>query len=136
MPLSVKSLDHLVINVSDVERSAEWYQKVLGMTRESFVGGAGQPTRTALKFGCQKVNLRPADASAKDWFTAKHACAGSDDLCFLTDVPPEAVAEHLNACGVAIELGPIEKQGAGGPIRSIYCRDPDGSLIEISSYGT
>jgi catechol 2,3-dioxygenase-like lactoylglutathione lyase family enzyme len=136
MPLSVKALDHIVINVSDVERSAEWYQRVLGMTREDFVATSGQPKRTALKFGMQKVNLRPVDASITDWFTAEHAGAGSDDLCFLTDVLPDAVAEHLKACGVAIELGPVKKQGAQGPIQSVYCRDPDGSLIEISSYQT
>jgi catechol 2,3-dioxygenase-like lactoylglutathione lyase family enzyme len=136
MPLSVKALDHLVINVSDVERSAEWYQRVLGMRREDFAAESGQPKRTAMKFGSQKVNLRPVDASTKDWFTAEHASAGSDDLCFLTDAAPVAVAEHLKACGVAIELGPVEKQGARGPIKSVYCRDPDGSLIEISSYST
>jgi catechol 2,3-dioxygenase-like lactoylglutathione lyase family enzyme len=134
MPLTIKSLDHLVINVSDVERAAAWYQRVLGMTREDFAASPGQPKRTALKFGAQKVNLRPIDASTTDWFTAEHAGAGSDDLCFLTDAPPDAVAEHLKACGVAIELGPVDKQGARGRIRSVYCRDPDGSLIEISSY--
>jgi catechol 2,3-dioxygenase-like lactoylglutathione lyase family enzyme len=140
MPFSIKAIDHVVINVSDVERSAAWYQRVLGMTREDFAAkGArapGQPKRTALKFGSQKINLRPIDADTDDWFTAEHASTGSDDLCFLTDAPPEAVAEHLKACGVAIELGPVEKQGARGPIRSVYCRDPDGSLIEISSYPT
>jgi catechol 2,3-dioxygenase-like lactoylglutathione lyase family enzyme len=134
MPLSVKSLDHLVINVSDVERSAAWYQRVLGMMREDFEAEPGQPKRVAMKFGAQKVNLRPISVSAKDWFTAEHARAGSDDLCFLVDTPPEKVAEHLKACGVAIELGPVTKQGARGAIRSVYCRDPDGSLIEISSY--
>ena len=134
MPLSVKAIDHLVINVSDVERSAEWYRRVLGMTREDFAARPGERKRTAMKFGAQKVNLRPVDASATDWFTAARASAGSDDLCFLTDTPPEAVAAHLMACGVPIELGPVEKQGARGPIQSVYCRDPDGSLIEISSY--
>jgi catechol 2,3-dioxygenase-like lactoylglutathione lyase family enzyme len=136
MPLSVKALDHLVVNVSDVERSAAWYHRVLGMTREDFAANAGQPKRTAMKFGVQKINLRPIDADTGDWFTADHASAGSDDLCFLTDAPPEAVAAHLRACGVAIEVGPVERHGARGSIQSVYCRDPDGSLIEISSYRT
>jgi catechol 2,3-dioxygenase-like lactoylglutathione lyase family enzyme len=134
MPLSVKALDHLVVNVSDVERSAAWYQRVLGMTRVDFAADSGRSKRTAMKFGSQKLNLRPIDARTDDWFTAEHASAGSDDLCFLTDAAPEAVAAHLKACGVAIELGPVEKQGARGRIQSVYCRDPDGSLIEISSY--
>jgi catechol 2,3-dioxygenase-like lactoylglutathione lyase family enzyme len=136
MPLSVKAIDHVVVNVSDVERSAAWYQRVLGMTREDFAADSGRSKRTALKFGAQKLNLRPIDADTDDWFTAEYAGAGSDDLCFLTDAPPEAVAAHLKLCGVAIELGPVQKQGARGPIQSVYCRDPDGSLIEISSYPT
>ena len=69
-----------------------------------------------------------------DWFTADHVMAGSDDLCFLTTSTPEEVVAHLDALGIAIEEGPIARQGARGTLRSVYCRDPDGSLIEISSY--
>ena len=132
MTLVVEALDHLVANVRDVEVSAAWYQRVLGMTREDTETGPG--TVTAVKFGRHKINLRPITASKEDWFTADHESAGSEDLCFLTSATPHAVVDHLRACGVAIEEGPSEKRGAMGTIVSVYCRDPDGSLIEISSY--
>jgi catechol 2,3-dioxygenase-like lactoylglutathione lyase family enzyme len=99
-----------------------------------FDPGPGKTPRTSLIFGNQKINVRPRDADKVEWFTADHETAGSDDLCFLTTSTPEQVVAHLNACGVAIEEGPVEKQGARGTLRSVYCRDPDGSLIEISSY--
>jgi catechol 2,3-dioxygenase-like lactoylglutathione lyase family enzyme len=134
MTLFVHALDHLVINVADVTVSAVWYQRVLGMVREDFVPAPGRAARTAMKFGVQKLNLRPVSADKDDWFTADHEAAGSDDLCFLTNSPPDAVAAHLKAEGVSIEVGPVEKQGAQGVLVSVYCRDPDGSLIEISSY--
>src|ERR1700761_5119572 len=134
MPVKVHALDHLVINVSDVARSAEWYRKILGMEIRVFDPGQGKPTRTSLIFGNQKINVRPRDADKVEWFTADHETAGSDDLCFLTAATPQAVAAHLKACGVAIEEGPVAKQGARGTLQSVYCRDPDGSLIEISSY--
>jgi catechol 2,3-dioxygenase-like lactoylglutathione lyase family enzyme len=78
--------------------------------------------------------VRPRDASKIDWFTADHETPGSEDLCFLTSSTPDEVVAHLNANGVRIEEGPSAKQGARGTLRSVYCRDPDGSLIEISSY--
>jgi catechol 2,3-dioxygenase-like lactoylglutathione lyase family enzyme len=134
MPVKVHSLDHLVINVSDVARSVEWYRKVLGMEVKIFDPGHGKPPRTSLIFGSQKINVRPHDADKVEWFTADHETAGSDDLCFLTSSTPDEVVAHLNACGVAIAEGPVRKQGARGALRSVYCRDPDGSLIEISSY--
>ena len=134
MPVKVHSLDHLVINVSDVARSAEWYGKVLGMEVKIFDPGQGKPPRTSLIFGSQKINVRPHDADKVEWFTADHETAGSDDLCFLTSSTPDEVVAHLGACGVAIAEGPVRKQGARGALRSVYCRDPDGSLIEISSY--
>jgi len=134
MPVKVNSLDHLVINVSDVARSVEWYRKVLGMEVRIFDPGHGKPPRTSLIFGSQKINLRPHDADKVEWFTADHETAGSDDLCFLTSSTPDEVVAHLGACGVAIAEGPVRKQGARGALRSVYCRDPDGSLIEISSY--
>jgi catechol 2,3-dioxygenase-like lactoylglutathione lyase family enzyme len=134
MSVKVHALDHLVINVSDVARSAEWYRKVLGMEVRVFDPGQGKPVRTSLIFGNQKINVRPRGADKVEWFTAEHEAAGSDDLCFLTEAAPQAVVAHLKACGVAIEEGPVAKQGARGTLRSVYCRDPDGSLIEISSY--
>jgi catechol 2,3-dioxygenase-like lactoylglutathione lyase family enzyme len=134
MPVKVLALDHLVINVSDVARSAEWYREVLGMETRVFDPGQGKSPRTSLIFGNQKINVRPLEADKAEWFTADRAAAGSDDLCFLCAATPAQVVEHLRACGVAIEEGPVRKQGARGMLCSVYCRDPDGSLIEISSY--
>jgi catechol 2,3-dioxygenase-like lactoylglutathione lyase family enzyme len=134
MSVKVNAIDHLVINVADVARSAQWYQKVLGMEIRVSEPGPGRPPRTSLMFGNQKINVRPLGADKVEWFTADHEAAGSDDLCFLTSSTPEEVVTHLKACGVTIEEGPADKQGARGVIRSVYCRDPDGSLIEISSY--
>ena len=132
MTVVVEDLDHLVANVRDVEASAAWYERVLGMTRERIETPHGPVI--AMRFGRQKINLRPITASKKHWFTADHVEAGSEDLCFLTKATPRQVVDHLEACGVAIEEGPGEKRGALGTIVSVYCRDPDGSLIEISSY--
>jgi len=133
MSVKISAIDHIVINVSDVARSAQWYQKVLGMEIRVFDPGGGKTPRTSLMFGNQKINVRPRDADKVEWFTADHETAGSDDLCFLTSSTPDEVVAHLKACGVAIEeAGP--RQGARGTLRSVYCRDPDGSLIEISSY--
>jgi catechol 2,3-dioxygenase-like lactoylglutathione lyase family enzyme len=134
MSVKVNALDHLVINVADVAVTAEWYRKLLGMEIRVFDPGHGRPTRTSLHFGNQKINVRPLGADKVEWFTADHEAAGSDDLCFLTTATPDQVVAHLKSCGVAIEEGPTAKQGARGTLRSVYCRDPDGSLIEISSY--
>ena len=84
MTVKVDALDHLVINVADVARSAEWYRKVLGMEVKVFDPGQGKTPRTSLMFGNQKINVRPRDADKVEWFTADHETAGSDDLCFLT----------------------------------------------------
>jgi catechol 2,3-dioxygenase-like lactoylglutathione lyase family enzyme len=132
--VNVHALDHIVINVADVARTAQWYEKVLGMEVRVFDPGPGKTPRTSLMFGSQKINVRPLGTDKVEWFTADHEAAGSDDLCFLTQATPEQVVAHLKACGVAIEEGPVAKQGALGTLRSVYCRDPDGSLIEISSY--
>jgi catechol 2,3-dioxygenase-like lactoylglutathione lyase family enzyme len=136
MPFAIDRLDHLVLNIRDVEASAAWYQRVLGMGREEFEPGAGRPRRSALTFGRQKINLRPVDTLTGLWPTAARATAGSDDLCFITPAGPDEVIAHLNACGVAVEEGPVQRQGATGPILSVYCRDPDGNLVEIASYTT
>jgi catechol 2,3-dioxygenase-like lactoylglutathione lyase family enzyme len=134
MALTVQALDHLVIQVSDLETSATWYARVLGMTREDVPPGSGHPTRTEMKFGRQKINLRPVATSKEDWFTADHEAAGGEDLCFLTDSKPDEVVRHLQAQGVPIVAGPGPRRGAQGTLMSVYCRDPDGSLIEIASY--
>jgi catechol 2,3-dioxygenase-like lactoylglutathione lyase family enzyme len=130
MLFAVDRLDHLVLNVRDVDIAASWYERVLGMEVESF----GRDNRTALKFGGQKINLRPVDMDPYTWVTAREPTAGSDDLCFISAAPIPEVIAHLYECKVAIELGPVEREGALGPMTSVYCRDPDGNLIEIASY--
>ena len=128
MRFTVDRLDHLVLTCTDVEITAAWYQRVLGMEREDF----GPERRCALKFGGQKINVRPADA--EHWVSGKTSKPGAADLCFISAVGPEDVVGHLHSCGVAIEAGPAKKIGALGDMTSVYCRDPDGNLIEIASY--
>jgi len=134
MSVKVHALDHLVINVADVARSTEWYRRIIGVEVVVFDPGEGKAPRTSLMFGSQKINVRPKTADKTEWFTADHETAGSDDLCFLTTSTPDEVVAHLHANGVDIEEGPVTRHGARGTLRSVYCRDPDGSLIEISSY--
>jgi catechol 2,3-dioxygenase-like lactoylglutathione lyase family enzyme len=130
MRFTIDRIDHFVINCKSVEISAAWYQRVLGMEREDF----GAQNRTALKFGGQKINLRPIESDVRSWPTGVCAEPGAADVCFITAVPPDEVIGHLHDNGVQILQGPVEKTGALGAIMSVYCRDPDGNLIEISSY--
>jgi len=133
--MRVERFDHVVLNVRDVEVAANWYQRVLGMTRGDFAPGKpDQPLRTALTFGNQKINLRPVDTDPAQWPTGAQPAGGSDDLCFITTSSPDEVLAHLRAHDIAVVEGPVRKQGALGPMTSVYCRDPDGSLIEIASY--
>lgn len=133
MAVSVDAFDHIVINVRDVETAAAWYEKALGMKRVVTEPRPGRKV-TSVHFGRNKMNLRPITATQAQWFTGKAVAPGSDDLCFLTKSTPQQVVEHLKSCGIAIEEGPGEKSGAQGTLISVYCRDPDGNLIEISSY--
>ena len=130
MRFAVDRLDHLVINCRDLEVMASWYQRVLGMERFTF----GEPRRTALRFGGQKINLRPHDAKADVWVAALNCAPGTQDLCFVVTFSAMDVVAHLHNCGVMIEAGPVDREGALGPMKSVYCRDPDGNLIEVSSY--
>jgi catechol 2,3-dioxygenase-like lactoylglutathione lyase family enzyme len=132
MSLSMETIDHVVLNVADVEVSAAWYVRVLGMQRIDFESGTG--LRVALQFGNQKINLRPADADTVAWFTGVAPLPGSADLCFVTKLSPDAVKADWVAQGVAIEAGPVERSGARGAMTSVYCRDPDGNLIEVATY--
>jgi catechol 2,3-dioxygenase-like lactoylglutathione lyase family enzyme len=132
MNLSVESIDHIVLNVTDVEVSAAWYVRVLGMQRVDFETPAG--VRAALQFGNQKINLRPANADTAAWFTGVAAVPGSADLCFVTKLSPEAVKANWVTKGIIIEDGPVQRTGARGPMTSLYCRDPDGNLIEVATY--
>ncbi|TLU72338.1 VOC family protein [Lichenicoccus roseus] len=128
MRFTVDRLDHIVITCRDVEITASWYQRVLGMEREEY----GRNNRSALKFGGQKVNLRPY--GSEGWITADDAIPGCQDLCFVTAVRTEDIIEHLQTCGVTVTEGPVERLGALGPTVSVYCHDPDGNLIELACY--
>jgi catechol 2,3-dioxygenase-like lactoylglutathione lyase family enzyme len=127
---AVDRIDHVVLNVRDVEMAAVWYEGVLGMRREIF----GPDRRVALLFGGQKINLRPVSADPDRWITGASDAPGAADLCFVTAAPPEAVVAHLADCGVPVIEGPVARAGALGQMRSVYCRDPDGNLVEIATY--
>ena len=132
MGFAVERIDHIVLNCNDVEATASWYERVLGMRRETF----GPSQRTAVSFGNQKINLRPVGALTDDpdWVTGSVEAAGSADLCFITRATPDDVRDHLGACGVDIVSGPVTKTGALGRMTSHYCRDVDGNLVEIAVY--
>ena len=127
--ITLDRLDHLVLTVRDVEATCRFYETALGMRREIF--GAG---RVALHFGRQKINVHPYPSPVE--IVAKDPRPGTADLCFISETPLEEVAAHLKTCGVTIEMGPVERSGAEGTLRSVYCRDPDGNLIEVSNYET
>ena len=121
-------IDHIVLNCKDVEYTANWYERVLRLKREVF----GPESRIALKFGNQKINLRPI--GTKNWITSKNESEGSVDICFITGEDLSLVKARIEDAGVEIIQGPVEKIGSLGSMMSIYFRDPEGSLLEISSY--
>ncbi len=123
--MSVQSLDHLVLTVADLDATVAFYTDYLGMTADVF----GPDQRTALKFGAQKINLHVAGREFEP--KAEKPVPGSGDLCFLVS-DLDGMAARLRAGGIAIIEGPVPRTGATGPIRSIYVRDPDGNLIELS----
>jgi catechol 2,3-dioxygenase-like lactoylglutathione lyase family enzyme len=124
--VKIDSLDHLVLTVADLEATCAFYQRVLGMEVVTF--GAG---RKALAFGAQKINLHQSGREFEP--KAQRPTPGSADLCFLTSLPLPQVQAHLAACGVTVTEGPVQRTGAQGPILSIYFRDPDQNLIEVSN---
>lgn len=127
--MRVDRLDHLVLTVADIEATVDFYTDVLGMTRQDFTPSDGS-RRVALGFGPQKINLHQAGAEFDP--KAARPGPGTADLCFLVTGPLEAWATHLAARGVTVEDGPVRRTGATGPILSLYLRDPDGNLIELS----
>lgn len=123
--IQIAALDHLVLTVADISRTREFYQTVLGMAAVTFGDG-----RQALRYGQQKINLHQAGASF-----VPHAQAptpGSADLCFLITGSLDSAVAHLQTCGVPVVAGPVPRTGATGMLLSIYIRDPDGNLIELS----
>lgn len=127
----IDRIDHVVINCRDVDAMAEWYERVLGFEREEFFGPI---QRIALKFGRQKINLRPT--GAKNWETGEVDSPGALDLCFITEGTIDAAIMRLRAAAVDIVHGPVAQRGALGEMTSVYFRDPEGNLLEIASYGS
>ena len=125
--MMIDRLDHLVLTVRDVETTCAFYARVLHMKPVTFAGG-----RRALSFGNQKLNLHSADAPIAPH--ASHPTPGSADLCFITTTPIVEVVAHLHSLSVTITEGPVLRTGATGPITSVYFRDPDFNLIEVSEY--
>lgn len=122
--MRIRSLDHLVLTVSDIDATVQFYES-LGMRREDFGDG-----RVALRFGDQRLNLHEAGAEI-----APHAARptrGSADLCFLVADDLDRVADVLSGLGIPVELGPVERSGATSALSSLYVRDPDGNLVELS----
>ena len=123
----IKRIDHLVLTVTDFERTIDFYTRILGMVKTEFGQG-----RIALAFGQQMINLHQSGSEFEP--KAKHVTAGSADLCLLTDTPLTQAIEHFREQGVDVIDGPVNRTGALGSITSIYLRDPDGNLIEVSNY--
>jgi len=130
MTPQLSSLDHLVLTVRDIARTVAFYETVLGMAAQVFHPTDGT-TRTALVFGAQKINLHAQGGEFDP--KAARPTPGSADLCFLSETPLADWQAHLARCDVRIVDGPVRRTGARGPIRSLYIRDPDGNLIEISN---
>lgn len=126
----IDHLDHLVLTTSREAACVDFYTRVLGMQLETFVGGTPPVERRALKFGRQKINLHVQGAEFEP--KAHLPVPGALDLCFIASIPLEAVIERLRAHAWPIVEGPVFRTGATGKIRSVYMRDPDLNLIEIS----
>jgi len=127
MPDMIDRIDHIVLTVRSVEASCAFYERALGLRR---IDTPGPPT--AVAFGRQKINLHQVDHTFEP--KAEVPTPGSGDFCLITERDLEEVRAHLESAGVVIELGPIRKTGALGPITSLYFRDPDDNLVEVSRY--
>ena len=125
--MKITGLDQMVLTVGDMERSCDFYRKVLGLDVAIFEGG-----RRALTFGRQKINLHQAGEEIKP--NAPAAAPGTGDICFVTETPIDEVVETLNIFLVEIVHGPVPQNGACGAMRSVYFRDPDGNLVEVANY--
>ncbi|MBA2284580.1 MAG: VOC family protein [Ktedonobacteraceae bacterium] len=124
--MNIQCLDHLVLTVRDIAATCDFYARVLGMQVVTFDDG-----RKALRFGKQKINLHEAGKEFEP--KARTPTPGSADLCLLTELPLTQVIEHMQACGVTIEVGPVQRTGARYTLASVYVRDPDGNLVEIAN---
>ncbi len=125
--MKIDHLDHLVLTVASLEKTCDFYSRILGFEVVTFQGN-----RKALKFGHQKINLHQTGHEFEP--KALSPTAGSGDLCFIAETPIDQVIKELQTANITIEIGPVERTGACGKIRSVYLRDPDQNLIEISNY--
>jgi catechol 2,3-dioxygenase-like lactoylglutathione lyase family enzyme len=123
----IDRIDHLVLTVDDIDRTIAFYVGVLGMTETTF-----RSDRRALTFGTSKINLHARGREFEP--KARTPTPGSADLCLIVDESLESVVTELTAAGIPVEEGPVERTGARGPIISVYIRDPDANLIELSNY--
>jgi catechol 2,3-dioxygenase-like lactoylglutathione lyase family enzyme len=126
----ISHLDHLVITTADEVACIDFYERVLGMKLEVFIGGTPPVERKAFKFGHQRINLHVKGKEFEP--KAKLPTPGSQDLCFISSLPLDVVISKIEAYGWPIVEGPVKRTGALYPILSIYLRDPDGNLIEVS----
>jgi catechol 2,3-dioxygenase-like lactoylglutathione lyase family enzyme len=129
MSFTVDRIDHLVLTVRDLAASLHFYERVLGARVVPPYKGRGP---TAIAVGRQKINLHVAGKEFEP--KAATPTVGAGDFCLITEAPVEAVMQHLATCGVAVELGPVPRNGALGPMTSVYFRDPDGNLVELARY--
>ena len=127
----IDRIDHIVLTVTDIEGTTQYYEKTFGFEREFFKGPEGQP-RYALRFGQLKINLQ--DRATETPTKARVPTIGSGDFCLISSVPLDEFIEHLKANEIPIDVGPVPRRGALGPIRSVYLRDPDGNLVEVAEY--
>jgi catechol 2,3-dioxygenase-like lactoylglutathione lyase family enzyme len=125
----IDQIDHFVLTVRSLEVICHFYQRVLGCER---VDVPGKPT--AVRFGTQKINLHEVQHTFEP--KAASPTPGSGDFCLITQRPIEEDLAHLAACNVAVELGPVAHNGAQGPMTSVYFRDPDQNLVEVSRYAS
>lgn len=131
MPLKADRIDHFVLTVADIEATTSFYERALGLERETFRGPDGG-LRYALVFGRQKINLQ--DRGTVTPTKARQPTFGSGDFCLIAAVPLDDVVAHLKAERIPIEAGPVPRRGALGALRSVYFRDPDGNLVEVAEY--
>ncbi|MCB6184563.1 VOC family protein [Leeia sp. TBRC 13508] len=128
----IKHLDHLVLTTANLSACTYFYTEVLGMQKEEFIGGTPPVKRLAFKFGFQKINIHE---KGKEFLPkATLPTPGALDLCFIVSLPLADVVAQLQTHHIAIEEGPVTRTGAVGKITSVYVRDPDGNLIELSEY--
>jgi catechol 2,3-dioxygenase-like lactoylglutathione lyase family enzyme len=127
----IARFDHIVLTVRDLAATLAFYERVLGA--RIVPPPADGKGSAAITFGRQKINIHVKGKEFEP--KATHVTVGSGDFCLITGAPLADVRRHLEARGVAVELGPVKRQGALGPMMSVYFRDPDGNLVEVARYG-